>query len=559
MGAAPEVIMPWWALCLLAVLLVAAVAVAWNIALRRRVAASTRELGLREAQFRTLAENSPDAILRLTADGTVVFANAASKSLLGLGPTELVGRKLTDLGLGQEWTDDWWRNIEMVLRTGEGLDTEAGAGGEAGRVFMGRWLPERGADGKPAGVLVLWRDVTELRAVEEERRRIERNLYEAQHWESLGVLAGAVAHDFKNHLAAILGQAESALASRGNPAAMDAALERIRDRAREAAETCRQLSAYSRPGAEAPMVLDPSALVAEMTALLAASLPRGVDLQIACDADLPLIEAEPGQIRQMLLSMMLNAASLLAGRAGVVLLRLARVDLPAAMLAMREDSRGLPPGPYLVVEVSDNGPGLDEAGLQRLFQPYLAPDESGRGLGLAVARAVAMAHRGFLDASSVAGQGTTVQAFLPASAQVAAVAEPTEAEVSRGVKVLIIDDDPMVLQSTAMLLEKAGMEAVAAADGVQGMEKFLMHRESISCVILDLNMPYMNGAETLKNLRASGCDCPVIVASGFSRLLITQEMRDLGIAAFLEKPYSFETLARTLERVLAAARDGAGG
>jgi PAS domain S-box-containing protein len=529
----------------------AGLATAWNLTLRRKVRLRTQELARSERQFRALTVNSPDAILRLSLEGRVLFANDASAALLGLEPAQVFSKKLYELGLGQEWAENWQRNIEMVIRTGEALDTEMT--GSNGRAFSGRWFPEPDETGRALHALVVWRDVTERKGVEEERRRIETQLYDAQRWESLGVLAGSVAHDFNNHLAAILGQAEVGLLDEG--AGARASLQNIRETARTAADLCRQLSAFSRRGSEALAVIDVSGLIAEMAALLAATLPRGVDLQIACEAELPPIEADSGQIRQLLVNMMLNAASLLSGRSGVVLLRATEIELQAPMLALREDSKGLAPGPFVLVEVSDNGAGLDEAGLQQLFQPFFAPDATGKGLGLAVARAIAVGHRGFLHASSTLGEGTTVQAFLPATSRPAPVADATAPSPLAGQgKVLLVDDDPMVLNATSRLLEKIGLTPVSASDGVQGMEKFLIHRDEIACVILDLNMPYMNGAETLKNLRASGCNCPVIVASGFSQLLITQEMRALGIAAFLEKPYTFEILARTLERVMAEER-----
>lgn len=542
---------PLWMLGAGGAVLVAVVAVAWNLTLRRKVRTRTQELARSESQFRALTVNSPDTILRLSQDGRILFANAAVSDLLGLDSGQVEGKKLYELGLGQEWAESWQRNIEMVIRTSEALDSEMTSAQD--RTFSGRWFPEPDETGRALHALVVWRDVTERKGVEDERRRIETQLYEAQRWESLGVLAGSVAHDFNNHLAAILGQAEVGLMDDEGGSGPRTSLQNIRETARQAADLCRQLSAFSRRGGEGPVVLDVSGLVAEMTGLLAATLPRGVDLQIACDAGLPPVEGDAGQIRQLLLNMMLNAGSMLQGRAGVVLLRANDVELQAQMLALREDSRGLEPGTYIQIEVTDNGPGLDEAGLSQLFQPFFAPDATGRGLGLAVARAIAVAHRGFLHASSSPGEGTTVQVFLPATSRPAAAPEAAPSPLGTGGKVLLVDDDAMVLNATSRLLEKIGMTPITASDGVQGMEKFLIHRDEVVCVILDLNMPYMNGAETLKNLRASGCNCPVIVASGFSQLLITQEMRALGIAAFLEKPYTFEMLARTLERVMATA------
>jgi PAS domain S-box-containing protein len=525
---------------------------AWNLTLRRKVRLRTEALAGSESQLRALTENSPDVILRLSQDGRVLFANAAVRELWARGSAEVTGKKIYELGLGQEFADVWQRNIDMVIRTGEALDSEWITQGPQPRVFSGRWFPEPDAHGRALNALAVWRDVTERRAVEDERRRIEGELYEVQKLESLGVLAGSVAHDFNNHLTAILGNVEVALQA-GDISTARPALQRAQGAIRQASELCRQMSKFSRKGTSEAVVMDLSSLVAEMTSLLAASLPRGVDLQIACDPQIAAIEADPSQIRQLILNIMINAAASLQGRSGVVLLRATSVELPRESLASIPEASGLVPGTFVLLEISDNGAGLDEAGMQQLFQPFFTPQEDGRGLGLAVARAIVQAHGGFLQASSAPDQGTTVQAYFPASSRAPVVVANAAEPSNTAGKVLLIDDDAAVLNATSRLLEKIGLTSVTAGDGVQGLEKFLIHRDEVTLVILDLNMPYMNGAETLKNLRESGCNAQVIVASGFSQLLITQEMRALGIAAFLEKPYTFDTLARTVERVLGSA------
>lgn len=527
------------------VVLVVPASGARNFSPRRQLGICTRELARSESQLRATTFNSPDAILRLSNDGRALFANAALANLRGLQAREVEGQKLHELNRGQEGVESWPRNIEMVLRTGEALDSEMTS--HKGRTFSERWFPELDENGRNLHALVVWRDETECKGVEEERWRIEGQLHDAPRWEILGVLAGSVALDFNNYLAAILGHAGVGLMESDDSGARTA-LQNIRKASRQAADSCRQLSAFSQRGGDGTGVLDVSGMVAEMTGLLAATLPRGVDLQIACDADLPPVEADAGQIRQLLLIMMLNASSMLQGRAGVVLLRVSNVELQAPMLALREDTRGLQPGSYIVIEVVDNGPGLDEEALRHLFQPFFAPDATERGLGLVVSRAIAVAHRGFLYASSSPGQGTTVQVFLSATSGPTASPEAQPSRMGAGGKVLLVDDDAMVLNATSRMLEKIGMTPITASDGVLGMEKFLMHREEVVCVILDLNMPYMNGAETLKNLRFR---VQVPGHRGQRMLAVADHARDAhpGHCRVPGKAL-FEMQARTLERVL---------
>ncbi|MDX6766104.1 MAG: response regulator [Candidatus Methylacidiphilales bacterium] len=396
----------------------------------------------------------------------------------------------------------------------------------------------------------------------EEPTGSESELQEIQKLEMLGLMAASVSHHLNNKLALIVGNVDAVFSESGENLRVQAALAEIRLAALQAGEFCRQLVNYSRRGGEDTILVDFSTLIVDLASLLAMCLPKPVALQIACEPALPSVEGHPNQIRQVMINLVINACASLREVQDQVLLRTARVEIDAEFLASLPDAAGARPGPYVLLEVSDTGPGLDARQVEQLFEPFLTPDMGGMGLGLAVVRAIVRAHHGFLQVQSVRGQGTAVQVYWPAVVEPEAAApvlaetpvaapEPTAdgTESDRGKKVLLIDDDPQILDVTSKMLNKIGYQVVAAPDGVLGVERFIVHRNELSCVILDLNMPYMNGAETLKSLREAGCELPVLVASGFSRLLITQEMRDLGIAAFMEKPFTMEALGRTLDKI----------
>jgi two-component system, cell cycle sensor histidine kinase and response regulator CckA len=387
----------------------------------------------------------------------------------------------------------------------------------------------------------------------------EAELQELQKLEMLGLIAASLAHNFNNQLTSIVANVDDVYDESGDNIRVQAALAEIRQSAQQAGELCRQLVSYSRPGTTEAVVIDLSEMIVDTAGLLVVCLPKTAALQIACEPSLPGFQGNLNQIRQILINLMINAGSAMRETSGTVLLRTALVEVTSGHLAQLPQAMLLDTGNYLLVEVSDTGPGMDAESLQGIYQPFLTPDDRGKGLGLAVVQAIARSHGGFVHVMSAPGQGTVVQVYLPpvypkeAEAAVEELPVPAEAPpVDRSMKsgtILLIDDDQMILGVSTKLIQKLGYQVVSASDGVLGVEKFLIHRAEITCVILDLNMPYMNGAETLKSLREAGCEAPVVIASGFSRLLITQEMRDLGIAAFLEKPYTSDMLGRTLEKV----------
>lgn len=394
----------------------------------------------------------------------------------------------------------------------------------------------------------------------------DTKLMEVQRLEMLGVAAAGLAHNLKNQLMVVLGNVEAVAEDVKSVPRAAAALANIRQAALQADEVCRQLQRCAGDVEQVDEPVNLSELIADMAAFFTISLPKGVALQIACTEHLPPVTGNPGKLRQMLLSLVIHSGLALGRDAGTVLLRTDSADLAGETLDLLPQAAGCQPGRFIMVEAGDTGPGIEPADLAEILQPSFAAKSGSRLIGLALAQEIARQHGGFVYAASIPGQGSVAQAYLPVeSARLAPPAtgddQPQEAhphEAAPSVPaprpaILLIDDDRAIVHVVSQMLEKLGYAVITAHDGVVGVEKYMMNRNEIACIVLDLNMPYMNGAETLKSLRQSGCDKPVIIASGFSRLLITQEMRDLGISAFMEKPFTFDTLGKTLERVLTSS------
>jgi signal transduction histidine kinase/ActR/RegA family two-component response regulator len=394
-------------------------------------------------------------------------------------------------------------------------------------------------------------------ALTETRRQLEEEqahtaMLAGQRLESLGLLAGGVAHDFNNLLTTILGQA-SLLGESNLPAqAMESATQ-IELAAQRAAELVRQLLTYAgraEPRVETMYVSD---VVAEIRRLVDASLNKKARLVMDLADDLPPVEVDGTQLRQVLMNLITNASDALGGEAGTIRVTTHLVEI-AHSPAHEGWALGAPaPGSYVAVRVEDDGRGMDEATVERMFEPFYTTKTTGHGLGLAAVLGVVRDVGGTIRVRSRPGQGTTIELLLPA-------AEPQSGDSTRswideipdlnGIRVLLVDDEAPVRGLVRAVLSRVGCEVTEAVDGVEAMELFAGDPAIYDLVILDMIMPRMDGPETLVGLRRLRADVPVILSSGYS----SAHVQDLPLGAhgmFLSKPYR----ARDL---IAAVRDALG-
>jgi two-component system cell cycle sensor histidine kinase/response regulator CckA len=408
------------------------------------------------------------------------------------------------------------------------------------------------AHGDVVQIIETCRDISERRRAEEERRRLETQLLQAQKLESLGVLAGGVAHDFNNLLVGVLGHASLALALLPPGSAACESVRQIETAAQRAADLTRQMLAYSGKGKFIVEPIDLCTLVEEMAHLLEASASRKAVLRYDFPADLPPIEADATQIRQVVMNLITNASEAIGDRGGGIAVRTRVVETDRPVGAGRHCDEELPPGRYVVMEVTDNGCGMNEDTQAKIFDPFFTTKFAGRGLGLAAVLGIVRGHHGTIQVDSRPGQGSTFRVWFPAadgSSQSAPMAPPMPKSLRDRGTVLVVDDEEMVRSVAKAILEQAGFEVLTAANGIEALNVFGRQPDGVDAVLLDLTMPELSGEQVLRELRGIRADVPVILSSGYHDPEAVHRLTGSGHTGFVHKPYRPTVLVDKLREV----------
>ena len=383
-----------------------------------------------------------------------------------------------------------------------------------------------------------------------ERRALEDKLQNAQRLESLNVLAGGIAHDFNNLLTGILSNAGTA---RRKLAANEAAQQHLSEIVRGskiAAHLTGQLLAYAGRGQFQVVARDLTAEVREIQDLLETSVRTKAKLEFQLADGLPAILADPIQIQQVLMNLVVNAAE---SAAGAVQVRIETQAIEITENEIREFVPGSPlkPGRGVALDVTDNGSGMDEETLKRIFDPFFTTKSAGRGLGLAASLGIVHRHQGSIRVESQQGGGTSFRIVFPASDQIVrpSVERPVSDLSGHGV-ILVVDDDDYILQAVYVALESFGYSVLLANSGAAAIQIFEERSEQIDLVLLDMLMPGMTGEETFGALRAIRADVKVLLSTGFAPDEAAQRFTDEGLAGFLRKPYDPNQLAGEVQRII---------
>ena len=391
-------------------------------------------------------------------------------------------------------------------------------------------------DGTIVGAIGTTLDVTASRA-------LERQLVDAQRAESLGVLAGGLAHDFNNMLVAVIGNADLALRDlpRGMPGR--SAVENIRDAGLRAAELTHQLLTFSGRAGAGTTRLAPAVVIEELIRIVAPGVPPGISVTTEVPEDLSL-RADPGQLRQVLLNLVTNARDALVASGhsrGEIVIRGALIHHDG--VPSSDDVMIAPAGEYVLIEVRDDGPGMDDETRRHVFEPFFTTKEHGHGIGLAAVLGIVRAHDGGLRLRTGYGRGATFQVLWPAAATSPGRA-PTPPPTPSTRVVLVIDDEDLVRDVVARMIEDLGYGAITAADGAAGLA--LVEANPIDAVLVDMTMPRMSGRDVIEQLRARRPNLPIVVCSGFDR----DGQGPVHADAYLPKPFRIDVLERTLAKLL---------
>ena len=520
-----------------------------NATLREEVRSRTMAqdaLRASEAQLRVLIGHLPGAVW--TVDGELRFTSVAGARAaeLGLDPGRVMGARLGDVA---PWGPAATAVVEAHDRALGGTrgELEIEHGGRTYEVAVESL--EAGIMGDVIGVAL---DVTERRRLEAERLRTR--LQEAQKLESLGILAGGIAHDFNNLLVGILGNASLAKLQLAQGTKARALVERVEVTAQRAAELTHQMLAYSGKGHFVIEPMDIGTIAEEMARLLEASISKKVTLRFDFAPELPPIDADVAQIRQLVMNLITNASDAIGDRSGTITLSTGLVEADRAYLDGTHSVDELPEGRYVALEVSDSGVGMSAETQRRMFDPFFTTKTTGHGLGLAACLGIVRGHRGCLKVYSEPGRGTCIKVLFPTSEAAVApvgVRSPRTEDAPVGGTVLVVDDDATVRLFAKEALAFAGFQVLMASDGVEGVEIYRDHADQIDVVLLDMTMPRLDGEETFRELRRIRPDVAVVLSSGYNEQDATHRFAGKGLAGFLQKPYRTAQVIERVREVLA--------
>jgi PAS domain S-box-containing protein len=432
---------------------------------------------------------------------------------------------------------------------------------------MGRVEREGGRAVRAYGA---FQDITARKQAEEERQKLDAQIREMQRVESIGIFAGGVAHDFNNVLTSVLGFTRLALTEAEESDSLRSHLEQIERSALHAADLCKQLLAYAGKGRFVIETLKLSQLVRDTSGLIESIIDKRAQLTLELAHHLPWVEGDATQLRQVVMNLVINASDALSGHPGVITVKTYERYIEEAWLAETAVRNELMPGPYVLLEVTDNGVGMDEETRAKIFDPFFTTKFTGRGLGLAAALGIVRSHGGAIRVTSSPGKGTTFGIIFPISPD--DEDEEDEKEKESGTSksppaaheldapdlpgtcvasaenpaILVIDDDEAVRAIARTSLERGGYRVLVAPSGEAGLALFAAQRDEIVAVLADATMPGMGGLAVLRRIRAEAPQLPLLLMSGYTEDAY-REAADLRLAGFVSKPFRINELAAQID------------
>lgn len=500
---------------------------------------ATSQARLREQA--ELLDKAQDAILVRDLTQRITFWNKSAERLYGWSADEAIGQLVTEL-LKPD-TTEFDQALTSLLSTGEWMG-ELHQRSKDGRpiVIEGRWTLVRDDAGHPTHILAINTDITA-------RKSLESQFLRAQRLESIGTLAGGIAHDLNNVLAPIMMGIDLLRDELRDPRSRET-LDLIANSARRGAEMVKQVLTFARGVDGRHRLLDPGDAVRDVTRIARDTFPRSIDVVTEMDAALWTVQADPTQLHQVLLNLCVNARDAMP-TGGTLVVSATNVTLDRQYAAMNLEARE---GPYVRLTVQDTGLGIPAGVLERIFDPFFTTKEVGKGtgLGLSTTLAIVKAHKGFIRVYSEPGSGSTFRVYLPARPATAAASPAAgdgEWPRGQGETILVVDDEESIRNVTATTLAEYGYRVLLAVDGSEAVSVFLRHRQEVRLVLTDMMMPVMDGRATIEVLRRLE---PTLKIVGVSGLPVGQGLGGEGAAVvdFLQKPYTAATLLRTIRSAL---------
>ncbi|RJP93632.1 MAG: response regulator [Desulfobacteraceae bacterium] len=524
----------------------------WSWSLRKQVANRTAALRKSEEKFRGIFENVQDVYFEVTYDGTILDVSPSieilskgqyrrkdviGKSLFGFyanpGERELVLDVLQQQGSVTDY--------EITLKNRDGSNLPCSISSKI----------QYDVNGHPINIIGSLRDITERKKAEEERENLQEQLNQAQKIESMGRLAGGVAHDYNNMLSVILGYTELAMEKVPSDDPLYADLKEVLKAANRSTEITRQLLTFARKQTISPKILDLNETIERMLKMLRRLIGEDIDLAWLPGTGLGLIKMDPSQVDQILANLCVNARDAIAD-VGKIIIETGSVTFDESYCSKHP---GFVSGDFVMLAVSDDGCGMDRETQDKIFEPFFTTKGVGQGtgLGMATVYGIVKQNEGFINVYSEPGKGTTFKIYLPQTAGEAGKTEAKKAAAipkGSGETVLLVEDESMIMKMSKMMLEQLGYQVLAASMPDEAMNLAEKHAGGIDLLITDVIMPEMNGRELARRINALYPEIKILFMSGYTADIIAHHgVLEDGVN-FIQKPFSMRDLGVKIRAVL---------
>ncbi len=503
-----------------------------------------------KGRFQDLLENSYDIIQSVTPDGSFIFVNRAWVETLGYTDEEVPSLDFFNL-IHPEFLPDFQKMFSRMVNGVSVADIQTTFVAKDGKPILvkGNARP-READGNVIAVQCYFRDITDQRRMEEEKKALEAQLVQAQKLEAVGTLAGGISHDFSNLLQIIQGYAEMLLMGRKETEPGYCSLQQIFGAARRGAELTRQLLTFSRKVESKKRPLNLNQEIKQLTQLLTRTLPKMIEIEVHLAEDLTYVYADSVQVEQVLMNLAVNAKDAMP-EGGKLVIETKDVSLD------EEDCKsnpGVRPGDYIRLTVSDAGHGMDEETLAHIFEPFFTTKDAGKGtgLGLSMVFGIIKNHDGHITCSSKPGQGTNFEVYWPTRESIEDRSEEEIVDTPQvGTEtILLVDDEEPILALGEQNLSKLGYQVITATDGESALELYRQEKEQIDLIILDLMMPGMGGMKCLQKILEFDPDAKVVISTGYFFTNGPEQEIERSPRGYLNKPFDIRDMLKVVREVL---------
>ncbi len=518
---------------------------------RRQAEAALRKS---EQETRQYLDVASVGFVALDNEGNITLINKRGLEILGYRQEELIGRNWFKTCVSDKSRKDvldvFHRLMRGEIETVEyNENTVLTKEGKKRNIFWHNSIL-RNSSGEITGVLSSGEDITDRIQAEQEKKKLEAHLQQAQKMESIGTLAGGIAHDFNNILFPIFGYLEMILDETPENSPLRGHLEEVFNGAKRARDLVKQILAFSNQSDNELKPLKTQHVIKEALKLIESSLPSTIEITQNIKSDCELVFADPTRIHQIVMNLITNAYHAMEETGGKLTVNLKEVEL--ALEELKDPA--MTPGKYVCLTVTDTGTGMDQAVIDRIFDPYFTTKVEGKGtgLGLAVVHGIVKSHGGHSSVYSEPGKGTEFHVYLPVINKHPETAKvETDAPIQKGTeRILLVDDQDIIVQMEKQKLERLGYHATVRTSSVEALEAFRANPDTFDLVITDMTMPNMTGDKLAGEIMKIRSDIPVILCTGFSEMMSKEKAEALGIKGFLMKPVVMKDLSNMIRKVL---------